>query len=190
VLARAYFEESLELRETLGDRDGVADSHYHLGRLALFQGNHARAVELFEDSQTLFREVGHDYVVPVVLGFLGYTHLALAEIQQAIDCFHEAIGMLQEQGNMFVVPYQLVGLAGALNAQGYHARAAQLIGITDALTAQTGLRPSPGERALWDAIVATIRSQLDEDAYHTAWSIGQMLSLEQILAQDMEDQAD
>jgi predicted ATPase/transcriptional regulator with XRE-family HTH domain len=190
ALARAYFEDSLEQRERLGDRDGVADSHYHLGRLALFEGDHARAIELFEDSQALFREVGHDYVVPVVLGFLGYTHLALAEIQQAAGCFHEAIVMLQEQGNMFVAPYQLVGLAGALNAQGYHTHAARLIGVTDALTTQTGLRPSPGERAIWDAIVATIRSQLGEDAYHTAWSIGQTLSLEQILAQDMEDQAD
>jgi hypothetical protein len=48
--------------------------------------------------------------------------------------------------------------------------------------AHSRLRPSPGERALWEAIIATIRRQLDEDAYHTAWSIGQTMSLEQILA--------
>jgi predicted ATPase/transcriptional regulator with XRE-family HTH domain len=188
VLARAYFEESLHLRQMLGDRDGIADSRYHLGRLALFEGDHARASELLEESLALFREVGHDYIVPIVLGFLGYTRLARLEPQQAIDCFREAIGMLQVQGNMFMVPYQLVGLAGALSAQGHYTRAAEMIGVAEALTAETGLRPSPGERAIWDATITTVRGQLGEEVYQAALSVGRALTLEQIIVQGMQDQ--
>jgi hypothetical protein len=55
--------------------------------------------------------------------------------------------------------------------------------------AQSGLRPSPGERAIWDEIITTIRGQLGDDGYHTAWDVGRTLPLAALMVEEIRRQS-
>ncbi|MEO7913266.1 MAG: hypothetical protein ABIV47_26760, partial [Roseiflexaceae bacterium] len=78
-------------------------------------------------------------------------------------------------------------LAGALGVQRHAVRATRLIGAAEGLGEMTGLRPSPGERALWERIFVSIRAQLDEAAFAAAWAAGQQLTLEQAVAEALAE---
>ncbi len=67
-----------------------------------------------------------------------------------------------------MVLYTLIGLAGVLDAQRHTVRAATLTGSAETQCTTTGLRPSPGARAIWDTIVAAVRGQLSETDYRAS----------------------
>ncbi len=109
-------------------------------------------------------------MIPIVKGILGYVLLSQREVQRAAISFSDALGLLHRQGNTFMIPYNLIGLAGVLAVQRHAVRATRLIGAAEGLGKTTSLRPSPGERALWDRIIVSARSQLGEVAFAAAWA--------------------
>src|ERR1019366_7073761 len=56
VAARSLYEDSLAIRQELGDRRGVAGSLNNLGIVASHQGDYAAARSLYEDALILNRE--------------------------------------------------------------------------------------------------------------------------------------
>jgi predicted ATPase/class 3 adenylate cyclase len=180
--AQAFFAESLGLRQEVSNKYFIADSLYHLGRLTLFQSNLISAKELLEEALALFLAVESGGMIPIVMGMLGYTLLLQGETPRAIALFREALSLLHNQGNTFMFPYNLIGLAGTLGTQHQAVRAARLIGAAEGLGATTGLRPSQGERIIWEHIIASIRAQLDEATFTATWAEGQAMTMEQAIA--------
>jgi tetratricopeptide (TPR) repeat protein len=180
--AQAFFAESLGLRQEVSNKYFIADSLYHLGRLTLFQSNLISAKELLEEALALFLAVESGGMIPIVMGMLGYTLLLQGETPRAIALFREALSLLRNQGNTFMFPYNLIGLAGTLGTQHQAVRAARLIGAAEGLGATTGLRPSQGERIIWEHIIASIRAQLDQATFATAYAAGRAMAIEQAIA--------
>src|SRR5262249_18209393 len=59
VSARTLYEESLEIKRELGDRQGIAGSLHNLGLIAKFQGDYDSARSLFEEALAINRETGN-----------------------------------------------------------------------------------------------------------------------------------
>ena len=73
-----------------------------------------------------------------------------------------------------MILYTLIGLAEVLDAQRHTVCAATLAGSAETLCTATGPRPWPGERAIWDGIVAAVRGQLSETDYRASWLVGRV----------------
>ena len=183
--AQALFEESLAVRQQVGDQYFIADSLYHLGRLLMLQGSPAKGQPLQEEALAMFQLIGPG-MVPIATGVLGYTVLLQGDYQRGAILFRSALRELSKQRNTFMAPHQLIGLAGVCAAQQHASRAARLLGAAEGLAQRTGLRPSPGEDGIWQHIIASIHSQLDEPTFAAAWAEGQAMTLEQAIAYGLE----
>lgn len=172
---------SLALRRTLDAIEPLADALYHLGRLTLLRGDAANAHGLLRESLALFERVERIGMMPIVLNFIGYADLARGAAQQAAASLRKALTMLYEQGNIFVLPYSLVGLAGVCCVQ-QPGLAARLLGVVQHLVAETDLHPSPGERAIWERIGADAQARLGAAAYADAQREGQAMALDDAVA--------
>ncbi|MDQ3927573.1 MAG: tetratricopeptide repeat protein, partial [Chloroflexota bacterium] len=193
--AMDYLQQSLDLCRELGNKSGTAATLYQLGWALLYQGDHQRAEDCFEESLSLCREVGEKPGIAVTLHGLGLALLLQGGYEQAQDLLQESLAMLQALGNNQAIIGCVEALAGlmGLRAQVTGAgelealRAAKLFGAADALRDAANLPVGPAHKLLYDALLAPVRAQLDEQAFEEAWTAGRGMSLEQLVA-DASDQ--
>jgi len=57
--AQAYYEESLAIRQEIGDRQSIAGSLHNLGTVAQSQGEYAAARTCYEEARIINRETGN-----------------------------------------------------------------------------------------------------------------------------------
>lgn len=97
--AEARFQESLDIRQELGDRPGLADSLSGLGWVKCDQGDVAGAQPLFESCLAIRRELGNQRSVAVTLLNLGDVALQRADHKAAGTFLEEARGLFQAAGD-------------------------------------------------------------------------------------------
>ncbi len=119
--------------------------------------------------------------IPASLHNLGYTELALGNVERAQDLFTEALNMQIELGNKQGMLECLSGLAGVAGAKRDPHQAARLFGFVIATLEQYGVPMWPAERADFDRNLASARAQLDEAAWEKAWQEGRGLNLDQAI---------
>src|SRR5207248_10895734 len=76
----------------------------------------------------------------------------------------------------------LAGLADVAGVQGQHEVAVQLFAAAEALFNALGARLHPVDHAAYDRNLAAVRTRLDEATFTLAWTQGQQMTWEQILA--------
>ena len=70
------------------------------------------------------------------------------------------------------------------------ARAARLWGAAERLRQAIGCRPAPAARATYERAMAVARAQSDEEAFAKAWEGGRALTVEQAIAEAVDDAAE
>lgn len=113
ALAANYFEQSLAMYRTLGDRRGIALALNNLGVVAHFEGDYHRTSLLHEESLELFSALGDEQGVGLTLLTLGVMahlqrdfDLAAERLDAALDCFrrlgdrHGVAATLNNLGNL------------------------------------------------------------------------------------------
>jgi predicted ATPase/transcriptional regulator with XRE-family HTH domain/Tfp pilus assembly protein PilF len=109
--ARAWHEKSLELRQELGDRQGIASSLENLGMVAWRQSDYAQARALHEQSLELRRQTGDRQGTASSLYSLGAAMVEQGEYEAAEHVHRESLAIRRELGDK-------QGIAGSLNALG------------------------------------------------------------------------
>ena len=69
-------------------------------------------------------------------------------------------------------------------------RAARLWGAAERLRQAIGCRTAPAARATYERAMAVVRAQLGDDAFAAAWAEGQAMTLEQAIAEALDDAAE
>ncbi len=80
-----------------------------------------------------------------------------------------------------------IGIFAVHMAAKDYTRAARLFGAAEAASADAALLWLGLERAEYDQTVATVRTQLGEDAFAAAWASGRALTIEQAVAYALEE---
>ncbi|HEV2122651.1 MAG TPA: tetratricopeptide repeat protein, partial [Chloroflexota bacterium] len=187
--AVALYDESLALYRALGNNARIAAIINNLGSVALGQGDYARATALFEEGLALFRDVGDTRGISVCLINLGLVALYQGHYAHALVHYTEALRLSYELGDMVGID-SLDGIAGVAGAHAHPHRAARLWGAAAALREALGAPLPPADRAKLEPMIAAARAQLDEAAWAAAWAEGRAMSLEQAIADALEEETD
>jgi predicted ATPase/DNA-binding winged helix-turn-helix (wHTH) protein/Tfp pilus assembly protein PilF len=121
--ARTQHEESLAIRQQLGDRSGMGASLSNLGMVARSQGDYASARALYEQSLTIKQELGDRWGLAATLNNLGNLAAEQRDYRGSRTQHEESLAILRELGdrgaiataleNLGNVAYDLGDLASA-----------------------------------------------------------------------------
>jgi tetratricopeptide (TPR) repeat protein len=172
-------------RET-NDAFELATGLAKLGDIALQHGDVDRARAHYEESLAQYQQAGMPHGDPILLHNQACVLRQQGEIGPAIRLFQEALTLYREQGDPAGIVHCLFGLADvALNAR-QPILAARLLGVADRLPRRL-LRGWvwPGDRHLYEPLVARTRSALGEPAFEAAFTDGQSLAVEHAATEAM-----
>jgi predicted ATPase/class 3 adenylate cyclase len=98
ALATRYGEESLALRQGIGNKWGIAQCLAHLGEVARSQGDYARAKRCNEEGLAIMREIGNRADISIYLFNLGELAAAQNDPLAATRYHQEALAIAQDIG--------------------------------------------------------------------------------------------
>jgi non-specific serine/threonine protein kinase len=186
--ASALYEQAIELGRRLGD-DRVAGWMTDLGSLARWQGKLEHASALLTEALAIHRRSGDRRGIAYALDELAMVALHEGRPADARALLADGLRNWQAVGATNLIVVSLDAHAAAIAAQGDAVRATQLLGAAHSLRQAMAIRPlyhrkggSPGRMA-----ATTARAQLSEAAFEAAFARGCAMSLEQAIADALED---
>ncbi len=179
---RALCEESIPLLQELGDTYRIAEALYLSAYGFHAQGDDIRACAVAKESLALCREVGERKRVADILHALGLFAYTQGDYATARTFYEEGLTTSREVGEKWVAALCLVGLGEVVAAEGEPARAACLWGAAETLRTELGAFIPHAEYVSYERSMSTVRAQLSEDVFSSAWAEGRAMSLEQALA--------
>jgi tetratricopeptide (TPR) repeat protein len=162
---------------------GVVSALNRLGDLARCRGDYEKADRLYQESFSLYHEMGDLDEIPSMLHNLGYTAQHRGELLKALALFKEALSIQQRMDNRAGIAECLMGIAGVLAEQGHLQTGTRLLGSAEALRASVGANLWPANCLEHDRILTHLKESLDERTFAAAWTEGQSLTIEQAIAE-------
>jgi predicted ATPase len=189
VRARTCCEEALALSQALGDRDQVANTLCSLGRLALEAGDLEQATVYSERALAESRQIQFHTGAADGLAMQALIARRRADLSRAVALAREALVLYQvtEDVRLYGDGLEVCAILDA--SQGRSERAARLLGAAAASRSRIGMRrPMEGPTAAdieW--AVDSARAALGEEAWAAAFAAGQALTLEQAVAEALDE---
>lgn len=173
--------ESLELWRKLGNKGGIAETLNLLGDVAQLQSARGQATAFYTESLSLLRTLGSKRIIAGVLHNLGKVARLDNFADRAAAFYRESLALNHEIGYTPGIADCFVGLAALATGSGLAPRAAQMLGVAEShLDTIRGYMPLT-DRANYEQVLATVRAQLDDAAFTTAFAQGCSLTLDQAI---------
>jgi predicted ATPase/class 3 adenylate cyclase len=185
-LANERLEEALTISRELEDTRSIGFELSGLGEVALREGDYARARQLLEESLELRRQLGNKWGVGVSLGTLGWVAIHEGDWKRAVARLGESLEVRQEIGDKGGSAWCLERLAEVASAQQQTAKAVRIFGAAAALRESIGSVIDPVDRSEYEDRLDSLRSELGDEQFATAWEGGRALSLEQAVVYAFE----
>lgn len=186
--AEKKYLESLAMFQTFGNKLMVAYVFSGLGELARHQGDFGRSESFWDQNLRIFQElrVPHAY---------SHSYQALASMsfrqggyRKAKDLFTASLKISRENRVRSGIVSCLAGLAGILAISDKPEQAARLFGAAELILESIGAL-EPADQLDFDLFNALVRKQLTEDAFRKARDEGRAMTMEQVIAYALEEQA-
>jgi len=177
--ARTLLEESLALYQALGHTWGIAMVKSLLGQLAFQQGELSQAEAFLTDSTRLASEVGDRRNVARSRLLLAGVDALRGDHAAARQWYEEGLSTALDIEHTNYIASGLKGLGCMAAALGLSTWAALLWGVAEPLRES---RSVAIPQALYERMVALVRSQLGESAFEEARSRGRTMTPAQVLA--------
>jgi predicted ATPase/DNA-binding CsgD family transcriptional regulator len=187
----AALEEAKELRPEIEDRRTVGNLLILEGRVALAQGDLERAVELGEESLTMYREARDAYGIVMCLLHIAFVTLARGDYEKTAAQLREGLQLSRELEHKVFIQYCVTGLAGVAASKGFPVRSARLWGAAERLSEISGGHiVREGKSTIdYERALTAARSQLGEAAWNAAWAEGRAMSPEWAIEYALEREA-
>jgi non-specific serine/threonine protein kinase len=179
--------EALDIFRALNFKPGIIRSLNQFGELNRLDSDYERAGKAYEECIHFCRQTGDKLREAYALGNSGLVAQHQRDFERAEARIKNALTLLKDLNTKYPLAFYLSFLAGPASAQGNSKRAAVLLGASDALLKVMGLNLQPQDQPEIDRFSATVRDQLSDEDFKTAWEEGQALSLEDATAFALED---
>jgi non-specific serine/threonine protein kinase len=186
--ATPVLEESLALSREIRNTFLMGQCLLFLGSLAFTQGHIQQAGALWEESLALRRADHNRWHIAITLAFLAMVEVEQGHHAEANSQLVESLTLLQELGEKWQTAHTLEVFAclAVMQAQPNLVRAAHIFGAAEVFR-ETLIAPVLSfQRNFIERGVATLRAQLDDVTFATAWGEGRAMSLEQVVAYALE----
>jgi len=113
-----YYNKSLKLYETAGDKPGMARSFNHLGGVYSFQGDFVKAKEYYLKSLKIYEQMADKKGLAVSLDNMGNAYYDECDWHNAVQYLIKALKIYEESGNKKEAANLLNNIAYILQNQG------------------------------------------------------------------------
>ncbi len=179
--AQARLEESLAVSRKVGYKRNIGLSIYFLGLVTFLQGDVTRARSLLEESLVLFKEVGERGRIAEVFASQGFISFSQGDHAAARVLMEESLKIALELDYKWDIVGCLEGLATVVAAQGEPVRAVWFMSAAQALREAVGTPLPSYFQAMHEFTLASVRTQLGEQAFDAAWVEGRTMATEHVL---------
>jgi predicted ATPase/DNA-binding XRE family transcriptional regulator len=185
--AEKFLIKSLATYREVGDNFQVGHVLNALGEVTRLQGDYERAGTFYEETIEILK-AQRSVTLLMPLFNLAWVTLHGGDYHRAKALFQESLSLCKEDENTPGLILCLAGLAGVLGMTGNLDQAARLFGAVESLYERVGGggRMHPADQKEIDQYVAAVRAKLGDSAFMKAWSKGQTMSLDQVLAEALE----
>ncbi|MEZ4622293.1 MAG: LuxR C-terminal-related transcriptional regulator [Caldilineaceae bacterium] len=183
AIAQSAIEEGIRLCQQLGDSRTSASFLYGRGLVTVAQQRYEQARPFFEESMRTLRQLGDKRSVTMCLAGLADVALSRQETGRARDYIDEALHLSHAVGDRWFAAYTVDGLAATATIEGHTLDATRFFAAADAMRAAIGAATPAARQSVRSAALETLQRHLDGQTFATAWTEGQRLTLEEILAQ-------
>jgi non-specific serine/threonine protein kinase len=179
-LGRPQFEEALAVARQAGDALGMAIALGHLGRLALTEGDTARARATLAENVEVARTIGDMEQLGIALCGLASARIASSELDLARPLILEAAHTTRRLNWWYQVRV-LDAVAEWLFGAGAVDEAVASLSAADRTRPDTEMNWDPDRVATRNGLVERARKVLHRSAFEAAWGRGQTSSLAAVL---------
>jgi len=176
--AMTFAELALDGFEDEGARAHVRNTIADVARL---QGRRDEAVRVYKEAIAGFASVGDRRCLASSQKNLAQLAAQRRDYDEARRLFVDSLRVRHEFGDVLGVAECLDGLAGLAGAAGRHEHAATLLAAASARRDAVGADQLPEDRALNEALLATLHDALAPEALDRAWSEGARLDADGVL---------
>ncbi len=185
--AHVYLTQSVVIFDTLGGRLAMAWSLIGLGDIAAAQDKITEAEQCYNQALAIQRELNDDNHAGATLAALGRLAQRQGDYQRARELLHESLAIAIKMADRPMFADTLEAIAALTAAQGQAECAVRIFAAVDALLRQDNLLLKPVLQPLHDRQVSTLRDQLGETAFTTAWAAGAAMPLDAVRALILND---
>ncbi|GHO56409.1 LuxR C-terminal-related transcriptional regulator [Ktedonobacter robiniae] len=185
--AMPLVEESLALFRELSHQPGMAQALNIMGEIARFSGDDDLARHAYEECLAVSQQTGETRRIVFMYNNLTYIALHEGEAGRARDLGRQGLQLARAINNRLQIATDLALLAGAVGTLGQPQQAARLLGASERTLERLGAFHQPNDKREIDGIIAAVRAQLDEETFQATWAQGRELTLEQAVAQALDE---
>jgi predicted ATPase/transcriptional regulator with XRE-family HTH domain/Flp pilus assembly protein TadD len=190
-LAHSYFEQSLKIIRELGDKQNLGHTLNNLAYLANLQGNYSLAENCLQESLFITREIGDKREIGNALNHFGIGAVLQQKYQEARHYYRESLIIRLELGDKRGVGESLAGYCGLPLSQNESSsvlppvkleQACWLAGAASGLLVAIKAALDNPEKSLYQKTLETLHQHMSEEAFNTAFTAGQAMTLEEAVA--------
>jgi predicted ATPase/DNA-binding CsgD family transcriptional regulator len=184
---RREIEDVLSQFRALGDRHSEGIALQTLGTIARARGDLTESTHRFDEALAIARESGDGRGQVLCICNLAQSARLGGELDQAAAYYLEGLRLAHRLGARESILGCLAGIGGLAVERREFEPAARLLGTTAALIDRLGAPLQPAGQTQFDHDVGATRSALPEDVFSPAWSCGRSLTLDEAVAQVLEE---
>jgi len=185
--AIGLWTESLALAREAGDPGEVAESLGCIGEATYHLGDLEGAAQRLEEASAIARQAGRTDIEAWQIGALANVARRQGDLARATTLQRRALAMETALVDRRQIAISLEHLAQMDASAGGGERAARLLGSATALRELIGAPQPAPDRSDTEQAVAGARAALGEPLWATAFQAGRSLSLEQAIAEGLEE---
>ena len=174
-------EESLAVSRKVGYKRTLGLAIHFLGLVTFRQRDVTRGRSLLEESLVLFQEVGERGRMAEVFLSQGLISLSQGDYAAARALVEKSLKISLESDHKWDIAGGLEGLAAMAAAQEEPGRAVWCMSAAQALREAIGTPLPLLSQPMHEFTMASVRTQLGEQAFAAAWAEGRMMTPEHIL---------
>jgi predicted ATPase/transcriptional regulator with XRE-family HTH domain len=156
---------------------------FHIGDLALVQGQFAQAAIEYEEAIVLFQAAGSETGLRDMQAGLAAVRYLTGDVPQAAALYGESLQQSHAMAFWPLVVSSLLGLAGIAIEVGDPVGGARLLGAAEGIASSLGAVMYTRDYPVHDRVLATVRLALDEQRFANVRETGRALSIEVAIAE-------
>jgi predicted ATPase/class 3 adenylate cyclase len=181
---RRYAEEAVALAERLGDEARLMVAQQMIALYASVQGDHKRALELWQELLVTARKRRSQWHITAFLGSIVESALGIEDSESALDALREGLeSWALEDSDTAIVSYLIDGAARLAIQRGDAATGVRLLSSTQAIRARLQYRETPDEAAQRREWIDVANARAGRAAAEAASKRGFAMSADQAVAE-------